>query len=230
MPNSKSKRGEVQNDSPPLSLIQKTADYVRGRFAGEGSGHDWWHVWRVWQNARMLAAHENVNSQVVELAALFHDIADWKFNGGDDSEGPKAARKWLESLNAEESVIQHVSEIIQDMSFKGAGVSSTMRTNEGKVVQDADRLDAIGAIGIARTFAYGGSRGREMYNPEIKPGRHETFEHYKKNQGPTINHFYEKLLLLKNLMNTQTARRMAEARHQFMEEFLRRFFQEWEGK
>lgn len=213
-----------------MNAISQTIEYIKQKLTGDGSGHDWWHVWRVWQNARSIAQREKADLFVIELAALLHDIADWKFVGGDDSEGPGAARKWLESLNVNEAVIQHVCDIIRDMSFKGAGVQSHMKTREGMIVQDADRLDAIGAIGIARTFAYGGSRAREMYNPEIKPERHETFEQYKKSQGPTINHFYEKLLLLKNLMNTQTAKEMAEKRHLFMEEFLERFYEEWEGK
>jgi uncharacterized protein len=210
-------------------ILQKTADHVRSLLSGEGSGHDWWHIYRVWQNARRIAGGENADSFVVELAALLHDIADWKFNGGDDEAGPREARKWLESLGTEERVIRHVCDIIRDVSFKGAGVKTPMKTKEGMIVQDADRLDAIGAIGIARTFAYGGSKGREMYNPAVKPERHESFEAYKKNSGPTINHFYEKLLLLKDLMNTQTAKKLAGERHEFMEEFLEQFYKEWRG-
>ncbi len=210
-------------------ILQKTSEHVKSLLAGEGSGHDWWHVYRVWQNARRIAQGENADSFVIELAALLHDIADWKFSG-DDEAGPREARKWLESLGADETVIRHVCDIIRDVSFKGAGVKIPMKTKEGMIVQDADRLDAIGAIGIARTFAYGGSKGREMYNPAVKPEHHDSFESYKKNSGPTINHFYEKLLLLKSLMNTETARQLAGERHQFMEEFLTRFYSEWNGK
>jgi len=166
---------------------------------------------------------------VVELAALLHDIADWKFNDGNEDIGPQLAREWLESLNVEETKISKVCEIIQDISFKGSGVITKMTTIEGMIVQDADRLDAMGAIGIGRAFAYGGSKGREMYNPELKPEKHDTFEQYKKSQGSSINHFYEKLLLLKELMNTNTAKKIAEKRHTVMLDFLDEFFHEWEG-
>lgn len=203
---------------------------MRKLLEGESSGHDWWHVYRVWKNAVYIGKRENADLFVVQLAALLHDIADWKFRVGDDSIGPKIARNWLEKLKVDESTIAHVCEIILEMSFKGAGVNSRMKTKEGRVVQDADRLDAIGAIGIARAFAYGGHKGREIYNPIIKPERHETFEQYKKGRGPTINHFYEKLLLLKGLMNTITAKKMAAKRHKFMKRFLDEFFVEWKGE
>ncbi|HCC23600.1 TPA: phosphohydrolase [Candidatus Falkowbacteria bacterium] len=211
-------------------IIKKTAKHIKSKLTGEGSGHDWWHVYRVWKNALHIGKHESVDLFVVELAALLHDIADWKFNHGDDNVGPRKAREWLEKSAVDEKVISHVCQIIKDASFKGAGVSTKMKTIEGMVVQDADRLDAIGAIGIGRTFAYGGAKGREMYNPEIKPEKHASFEQYKKNQSHTINHFYEKLLLLKDLMNTKTAKRMARKRHKVMENFLAEFFQEWKGK
>ncbi|MBI4971028.1 MAG: HD domain-containing protein [Candidatus Omnitrophica bacterium] len=212
------------------SILNKTVEHVKKTLSGEGSGHDWWHIYRVWQNAREIGVREKADMFVVELAALLHDIADWKFHGGDDSKGPKAAREWMISCGVDEITIQHVCEIISEISFKGAGVASKINTKEGMVVQDADRLDAIGAIGIARTFAYGGHKGREMYNPEIKPEQHDTFDQYKKNSGPTVNHFYEKLLLLKDRMNTRSARELAESRHRFMEEFLVRFYAEWEGR
>lgn len=160
---------------------------------------------------------------------LLHDIADHKFHDGDETIGPKVAGAWLEQLQVDESVIDHVKEIIRDVSFKGAGVQTPMRTIEGKVVQDADRLDAIGAIGIARAFAYGGYKKRELYNPELSPTEHSNFEAYKSDTGPTINHFYEKLLLLKDRMNTRTGKRIAEERHQFMELYLDRFYKEWDG-
>ncbi len=210
-------------------VLKQTEEFVKEKLQGEGSGHDWWHVYRVWKTAVFIAKKEKADLLVVELAALLHDIADWKFHS-DDSLGPKLARQWLEKLQVKEEVISHVCEIIQEVSFKGSGVKSQMRTKEGMVVQDADRLDAIGAIGIARTFAYGGHKGREIYNPNIKPEMHASFEQYKKSQGPVINHFYEKLLLLRDLMNTKTAKNLAEQRHKFMEEFLERFFKEWEGK
>ncbi|MBU2638726.1 MAG: HD domain-containing protein [Nanoarchaeota archaeon] len=211
-------------------VIKQTAEYARKTLEGEGSGHDWWHVYRVWKNAVHIAEKENADLFIVELAALLHDIADWKFHNGDDSVGPTKAKKWLEKLGVEEAVISHVCDIIKELSFKGAGVKSGIKTKEGMVVQDADRLDAMGAIGIARAFAYGGHKGREIYNPDIKPVMHESFEQYKNHVGTTVNHFYEKLLLLKDLMNTEAGKQIAEERHKFMEEYLDRFFKEWEGK
>lgn len=211
-------------------IIEKTAEYIREKFSGEGSGHDWWHIYRVWKNAVYIAGNENADIKVVQLAALLHDISDWKLNDGDVEAGPRLAREWLEKMKIDEAVISHVCEIIKDISFKGAGVKTPMRTTEGMVVQDADRLDAIGAIGIARTFAYGGFKNREIHNPETRPEMHDTFEKYKNGTGPVINHFYEKLLLLKDLMNTTTAKRMAEGRHRFMEQFLERFYKEWNGE
>jgi uncharacterized protein len=211
-------------------IIDKTAEYIKERFAGEGSGHDWWHVYRVWKNAIHIGKYEKVDLFVVELAALLHDVADWKFHDGNEDIGPQLAREWLEKLCVEENIISHVCQIIQDISFKGAGVATNMKTTEGMVVQDADRLDAMGAIGISRAFAYGGSKGREMYNPDVKPEKHDSFEQYKKSQGTSINHFYEKLLLLKDLMNTETAKKIAGKRHVVMEAFLHEFFREWEGE
>ncbi len=212
------------------NIINQTAEHIKAKLAGEGSGHDWWHIYRVWKNAVHISQHEKVDLFVVELAALLHDIADWKFHNGDDNIGPKMAREWLESLSVEEGFIAHVCDIIKNISFKGANVENKINTIEGLVVQDADRLDAIGAIGIARTFAYGGSKGREMYNPDIKPAIHNSFEEYKNNQSNTVNHFYEKLLLLKDKMNTKTAKDIAKKRHLMMENFLKEFYEEWEGK
>jgi len=212
-----------------LNIISQTADFVKARLSGEGSGHDWFHIERVWKNAIHIGNQENADMFVVELAALLHDIADWKFSDGDETAGPREARAWLVRSNVEETTIAHVCDIINDLSFKGAGVTSAMKTKEGMVVQDADRLDAIGAIGIARAFAYGGHKDREIYNPEIKPQMHKTFEQYKNSAGPTINHFHEKLLLLKDLMHTETARAIAQQRHAFMEEYLKQFLDEWHG-
>ncbi|WP_276496041.1 HD domain-containing protein [Pontibacter litorisediminis] len=211
-------------------VIAAAANYVQELLSGEGSGHDWWHVLRVWNNAKHIAATEQVNLYVVELAALLHDIGDHKFHNGDETVGPRMAREWLERRQVEEETIQHVCSIIQDLSYKGAGTSSAMPTLEGKVVQDADRLDAIGAIGIARTFAYGGHKNRELYDPAVKPVMHESFEAYKANTAPTINHFYEKLLLLKDRMHTDTAKDLAQKRHAYMEEFLEQFYAEWNGE
>ena len=180
--------------------------------------------------ARRLAAEERADADVVELAALLHDVADWKFTGGDETAGPAAARAWLAAQGAAEPTIAHVERIVADLSFKGAGVPTPMHSLEGQIVQDADRLDAIGAIGVARAFAYGGHRGRAMYDPEVPAERHDSFAAYKRNSGPTINHFYEKLLLLAERMNTPAARRMAAERHAYMEEFLARFYREWEGR
>lgn len=213
-----------------VSIVAATEEYVQKKLSGEGSGHDWWHVLRVWNNAKTIAKKENADLFVVDLAALLHDIGDHKFHNGDETVGPRLAREWLEQQQVEEKTIEHVCSIIRDLSFKGAGTSSDMPTLEGKVVQDADRLDAIGAMGIARAFAYGGHKNREMYNPSIKPVLHESFEAYKSSTAPTINHFYEKLLLLKDRMHTETARQMAAQRHQYMEDFLNQFYAEWNGE
>lgn len=207
-------------------IVEKTRAFIQKKLSGEGSGHDWLHIERVWKNAQKIALKEKANSYVVELAALLHDIADWKFHGGDLSAGPREARLWLEKWKVPEDVIAHVCQIIETASFKGAKVKAQLYSLEAQVVQDADRLDAIGAIGIARTFAYGGSKGREIYNPKIKPQMHRSFEQYKKSQGPTINHFYEKLLLLKDRMNTPTAKALAKQRHMVMERFLDQFYSE----
>ncbi len=211
-------------------IINKTAEYVKTKLAGEGTGHDWWHTERVWKMAVNIGKREKADLFIVQLAALLHDIADWKFNDGNDEAGPELASIWLKKLKVEEAIVKHICQIIKDVSFKGPGVKSKIKTKEGMAVQDADRLDALGAMGISRTFAYGGSKGREIYNPKIKPQTHRTFKQYKNNHGTSINHFYEKLLLLKNLMNTATAKKIAARRHKFIEKFLAEFFKEWEGK
>ena len=211
-------------------IIDQTATFIKKQLRGESSGHDWWHVYRVWKSAVSIGKQEQADLFVVELAALLHDIADWKFHDGNDEVGPQRAAEWLQTLYVDDATIAHVCDIIRNISFKGAGVTTAMQTIEGKVVQDADRLDAIGAIGIARTFAYGGSKGREMYNPDVSPLLHDSFEAYKQNQSHTINHFYEKLLLLKERMNTATARQLAEQRHRVMEDYLDQFYREWDGE
>lgn len=211
-------------------IIDSVATEVRSRLEGEGSGHDWWHIVRVWNMARHLCEIERADFFVVELAALLHDVADWKFHDGDNTVGPRVAREILTEHGVEPVVIDSVTTIVSTLSFKGAGVPTPMETLEGKIVQDADRLDAIGAIGIARTFAYGGNKNREMYNPEQKPTQHDSKEAYFHSNGSTINHFHEKLLLLKDRMNTDTAKGIAQSRHEFMEQFLEQFHNEWEGQ
>ncbi|MFZ5966418.1 MAG: HD domain-containing protein [Bacillota bacterium] len=218
------------NENNKQQIIDNTIRYVRGKLEGEGSGHDWWHVYRVYKSAKAIAANEKADEFIVSLGALLHDIADFKFHNGDMEVGPRVAKEWLESLHVDEEIITHIEYIIRNVSFKGAKVKMTMDTIEGKIVQDADRLDAIGAIGIARTFAYGGFKNREIYNPDVKPQIHETFEQYKSGSGHSINHFYEKLLLLKDMMNTETGRKMAEERHKFMEIYLKEFYDEWDGR
>lgn len=210
--------------------INNMLEFVKSRLSGEATGHDFFHTYRVWKTAEFIALEEGADMFVVQMAALLHDIADWKFYDGDESVAPRIAEGRLREIDVNEETIAHVCDIIRHISFKGAGVKSGISTIEGKIVQDADRLDALGAVGIARAFAYGGSRGREIYNPDRKPVLHESFEEYKNSRGTTVNHFYEKLLLLKDLMNTETAKRMAEERHKYMEDFLKRFYEEWEGK
>jgi len=209
-------------------IVEKTGEYVKGRLAGESSGHDWWHVLRVLRMSTYLAEKEGADLFVVQMAALLHDLDDWKFSETEER-GLKEAAEWLESVNVERQTIEHICRIIENISFKGAGVETRMLTLEGKVVQDADRLDAIGAIGIGRTFAYGGSKNLEMHNPQINPQLHQSFEEYKKSRSTTVNHFHEKLLLLKDRMNTETGKKMAMDRHAFLEAFLRRFLDEWNG-
>lgn len=212
-------------------IIQKTKDHVEEKFTDEGTGHDWWHMYRVWKLAKHIAASEpGVDMLTVEVGALLHDIADWKFNDGDMEAGPRAAREWLESIDVEEAVILKVEDIVRNVSYKGANVRQTMKSKEGQIVSDADKLDAIGAIGIARTFAYGGAHNRTMYDPSEKPVQHDTFEAYKNSKSHTINHFYEKLLLLKDKLYTQSAKEIAAHRHRVMEEYLDEFYKEWEGE
>jgi uncharacterized protein len=212
-------------------IVLKTKNFLEEKFTTESSGHDYWHMYRVWQLARHIAAKEdNVGMFTLELAALLHDIADWKFHDGDEEAGPRAAREWLESLGVENAVIEHIEDIIRNVSFKGANVETKLKTIEGQIVHDADKLDAIGAIGIGRTFAYGGAKGRPMHDPSRPAEQHDTFEAYKSNSSPTINHFYEKLLLLKDRMFTKTGKELAQHRHEVMEQFLKEFLEEWEGK
>lgn len=210
------------------AILQATAGHVRREMEQDSSGHDWWHVHRVWRNALTICALEGGDRFVVGLAALLHDLDDWKLHP--ESGGrPARAEAWLRQQGVSPDILQHVCGIVTHLSFKGAGVADRMETLEGRIVQDADRLDALGAVGIARTFAYGGQRGRAMHDPEAAPQLHATFEQYRKAEGTSINHFHEKLLLLKDRMNTPAARRMAEERHAYMERFLEQFQREWEG-
>lgn len=210
----------------PSDVILATADHVKRAMEQDSSGHDWWHIHRVWHTARLIAGQEHADLYTVELAALLHDLDDWKLAPSDDG-SPRRALAWMEARAVAPSIRAHVAEIIRTLSFKGAGVANEIRTLEGRVVQDADRLDAIGAIGIARAFAYGGHKGRAMHDPDAPPELHATFAQYQANRGTTINHFHEKLLLLKDRMNTPTGRRLAEERHAFMLLFLERFHDEW---
>ena len=208
-------------------IIEKTINYVQQAFQNAEGGHDWWHTHRVYLNAKNIANSESfVDLEVVLLAALLHDIADSKFHNGDEEIGPKTARKFLAMEGFDSQKLEHVVSIIENISFKGGNSKSTFNSKELDIVQDADRLDAIGAIGIARVFNYGGFKGNEIYNPEIRPNLEMTKEEYKKGTQPSINHFYEKLLLLRDLMNTKTGREMAQERHEFMLKYLDQFYGE----
>jgi uncharacterized protein len=210
-------------------IIEKTIAFVKQELDGAEGGHDWWHMERVWKTTRHIAATEDVDMFTVELGSLLHDIADAKFHDGDEEVGPRKAREFLQSIGVESSVIEHVENIIRHISYRKSLDGQTFMSPELAIVQDADRLDAIGAIGIARTFNYGGSKGREMYNPTIKPDANLTKDQYKNSTTPTVNHFYEKLLLLKDKMNTETGKKMAAERHEFMERYLAQFYDEWAG-
>ena len=210
-------------------IIEKTIDFVKQELQTAEGGHDWWHIERVWKIALTIAKTEPSNLLIIELGSLLHDIADSKFNNGNETIGVEKASIFLRSLSVDESVVEHIGRIIANISFKGGNVTPDFFSMELAVVQDADRLDAIGAIGIARAFNYGGYIGRELYNPTIAPMVGMTKAQYKSSSAPTINHFYEKLLLLKDRMNTATGRKMAEQRHQFMELYLNQFFKEWDG-
>jgi len=207
-------------------LIDKTVNFVRDTLQNAEGGHDWWHIYRVWNNAKLIAQTEHADILVVELAALLHDIADAKFHNGDEEVGPNTAGDFLRSINVDEAIIENVQQIIRHISFKSGFDKLAFHSPELAIVQDSDRLEAIGAIGIARAFNYGGFKGREIYNPEIKPNLNMTKAEYKNSTAPTINHFYEKLLLLKDKMNTPTGKRLAEQRHAFMESYLKQFYSE----
>ena len=211
-------------------LINKTISFVKQKLENAEGGHDWFHIERVYKNAVLIASSEKCDETVVKLGALLHDIADSKFYNGDETIGPKVAREFLESEGVSEEIIIAVIHIIENISFKGGNFDKKFTSKELEIVQDADRLDAIGAIGIARTFNYGGFKNRQLYNPEILPNLVMTKEEYKNSESPTLNHFYEKLLLLKDKMNTQTGKKIAQERHHYMETFLEQFYMEWNGE
>ncbi len=213
-------------------IINQTIQFVKSTLQGAEGGHDWFHIERVWKNAKLIAKEENVDLFTVELGALLHDIADAKFYDGDESIGPKKAKEFLNSLGVEKETIQHIVNIINNISYKNSLESSLEKfySKELDVIQDADRLDAIGAIGIARAFNYGGFKNREIYNPEISPNLNLNKEAYKKSKAPTINHFYEKLLLLKDKMNTKTGKLIANDRHEFIQKYLKQFYKEWNSE
>lgn len=210
-------------------IIEKTIEFVKEKLKNEGSGHDWYHIERVHNLSKYLANKEGADSFIVELAALLHDIEDWKFSDINET-STEITEKFLESLKVEETDIIKITNIIKSMSFKGGVVNSKQSTTEGMVVQDADRLDAIGAIGIARAFTYGGYKHQAIYNPKISPMEFKSLEDVKDKENHTINHFYEKLLRLKNLINTDSAKDIADERHKFMEQYLETFYYEWDFK
>ncbi|WP_249308335.1 HD domain-containing protein [Lederbergia citrea] len=209
-------------------MILQTEKFVFRELNGEASGHDWWHIYRVTKITKTIAQQENANLFICEMGALLHDIADEKLNSN-EAEGIEKVREWLIHVNVDETSISSIIEIISTMSFKGGG-GPPMKTLEGKIVQDADRLDAMGAIGIARTFAFSGAKNQIIHDPNIKPREHVTKEEYRTGKTTAINHFYEKLLKLKELMNTDYGKKLAETKHQYMEEYLEVFFKEWEGE
>ena len=213
-----------------MILIDKTIAFVKEKLDNAEGGHDWFHIERVYKNSILIAQEEDCDLTVVKLGALLHDIADSKFHDGDETIGPKIARTFLESENVFEETINHVINIIENISFKGGNFENKFSSKELEIVQDADRLDAIGAIGIARTFNYGGFKNRALYDPSIAPNLNMSKEEYKNSNSPTLNHFYEKLLLLKDKMNTATGKKIALERHQYMENFLSQFYAEWEGE
>ena len=209
------------------NVIQTTIAFVKEKLEGAEAGHDWFHIERVWKLSKKIADSETCNLQVVELAALLHDIADPKFHDGDETLALKISNEFLQSQNVSAETIEQVLFIIKNISFKNREEAPEILPIELQIVQDADRIDAIGAIGIARTFNYGGFKNNLMYHPDIHPALNMTKEEYKKSKGTTINHFYEKLLLLKDMMNTETGKKIAEERHDFMVEFLDQFAREW---
>ena len=220
----------IFDDASVEEIIRNTIAFVKDELKDAEGGHDWFHIERVYKNSIHISEGEKVDKIVVALGALLHDIADSKFHNGDDTVGPKKAREFLKTQNVGEEIIEHVVKIIENVSFSGGNKTQEFTSLELEVVQDADRLDALGAIGIARTFNYGGFKNRKLYDPEITPKLNMSPSEYKASNAPTINHFYEKLLLLKDRMNTETGRKIAIERHVFMETFLEQFYAEWNGE
>lgn len=211
-------------------IVSLTKDYVEKKLADAEGGHDYWHIYRVWKMAARIAKTEEVDPKVVELAALLHDIADPKFHDGDESIGPRTAKEFLDKQDIDATVVEHVVNIIKHMSFKNSLGEQTFNSKEMEVVQDADRLDAIGAIGIARVFSFGGFKGNPIHDPTMKPKLNMSKKEYKKSNGTSINHFYEKLFLLKDKMNTETGKAIAQSRHEYMQSYVERFYSEFEGE
>ena len=211
-------------------IIDNTILFVKEKLENAEGGHDWFHIERVYKNAVLISKNEVCDPTIVRLGALLHDIADSKFHDGDETVGPRIAREFLEEQNTAKSTIEHVINIIENISYKGGNFEKKFLSIELDIVQDADRLDAIGAIGIARAFNYGGFKNRTLYDPKIAPNTKMSKEEYKKNDSPTLNHFYEKLLLLKDKMNTETGKQIAQERHQYMQGFLSQFYAEWDGE
>lgn len=218
------------NELNHQEIVGQTITYVKDILSGTEAGHNWFHTEHVWKNAILISANEKGDKLIIELAALLHDIADSKFHNGDEEIGPRLAKDFLGKIGLDPVAINHITDIIRYMSFRSGIEGQEFTSPELKIVQDADRLDAIGAIGIARAFHFGGFKNRELYDPSIKPQIIDSKEAYKSSKAPTINHFYEKLLLLKDRMHTETARRIAEGRHKFMEDYLKQFYGEWEGQ
>jgi uncharacterized protein len=219
-------------DTEKALLLQKTRVFVRENMLGDGSAHDWWHIDRVVNYAMIIGRQEGADLLTVELGALLHDIADWKFSDGNTLAGPKLAKDWLEKFKLDKSTIDKIIEIVKYISFRGGTNKHKMQTIEGKVVQDADRLDSLGAIGIARAFSFGGYTGQPIYDPCVAVRSYKQFEDFREHlqENTVINHFYEKLLLVKDRLNTETGRAIAKRRHEFMEKYLDEFYDEWEGK
>lgn len=209
------------------TVIQQALEFTKSKLQQDTTGHDDWHAIRVWQLAKKISAYEQCNRLVTELAAILHDIDDWKFNGGDIDKGGQVAKQFLLSIDVPDEIATQVADIITEISFKGANAATPDLSIEAKIVQDADRLDALGAIGIARAFACGNAFKQKIHEPEILPTLHDSFEQYKNKRSTSINHFYEKLLLLKDRLHTDTAKKLATQRHQYMEDFLRQFNSEW---
>lgn len=221
---------QIFNKMYTKTVLTEIQSFVKQQLKDAEGGHDWFHTERVYKNAMQITKHEKCIIEVVAFAALLHDVADSKFHNGDETIGPKIARTFLETQKVDPKTIEHVIAIIENISFKGGNFKTKFNTIELQIVQDADRLDAMGAIGIARAFNYGGYKNRGLYDPQIEPNLNMTIEEYKKSNAPTINHFHEKLLLLKDKMNTNTGREMAKGRHEFLESFLKQFYKEWEGE